>query len=107
MALTNIATSGNSTDKSISVTHYNGTTDRNKTYYTVPAGRKFKGIFWVNDYSYELGKFPGHVGPYVHYNTFGSNSNLNFYPIETASGDFVSGNTSYAFHSLVGIETDA
>ena len=106
MALTNTTAAGSSTDKAISVVHYNGTTDKNKTYYTVPENRKFKGIVWVNSYSYELGKFPGHVGS-VHYNTFGSNANLNFYPIETTSGDFISGNSDYAYHSIVGIETDA
>ena len=110
MALTSIpkgtSTSAPKADKAISISHYNGTTDRNSVYYTVPEGRKFKGIFWVNDYSYELGKFPGHTGN-AHYNTFGSNSNLSFYPIETAAGDFVSGNSNYAYHSVVGIESDA
>ena len=92
-------------DKSISIVHYNGSTDQNTTYYTVPTGRKFKGYVWVNSQGYGLGKFPGHVG-YEHYNAGGS-TDFPLIPIETLAGDFVSGSSNYAYHSVVGIESDA
>jgi len=111
MALTRISTTSGSTtsqaDKSISISHYNSTDNKNHTYYTVPVGRKFKGIVWVNDYTYELGKLPGHTGSYNHPSPFGASNSNSYLPIETGSGDFVSGNSSYSYHSVVGIETDA
>ena len=92
-------------DKAISVVNYNGTGDQYTTYYTVPVGRKFKGYVWVNSQGYALGKFPGHVG-YEHYNGGGTND-YPIIPIETLAGDFISGSSNYAYHSVVGIESDA
>jgi len=110
MALTSISTStssgGPQPPKAISVVHYNATNAFNTIYYTVPVGRKFKGVAWVNSTSYNLGKFPGHVGGENHPNIATTNT-IKYFPIETGPGDFVSGNSSYAYHSVVGIETDA
>ena len=110
MGLTTISSAGAATtpqaDKSISLVHYNGTTNQNTIYYTVPVGRKFKGLVWVNDVSYKLGKLPGHTGSEQHTMPFASNTQLNYIPVETGPGDFVSGGNSYAYHSIAGVESD-
>ena len=92
-------------DKTISINHYNDTNAANTVYYTVPAGRTFKGYVWVNSQGYGLGKFPGHVGG-EHYNAGGS-TDYPIIPIECLAGDFISGSSNYAYHSVVGIESDA
>ena len=109
MALTKITSASSTTtpqaDKSISLVHYNDTTQKNTIYYTVPAGRKFKGLVWVNDASYQLGKLPGHTGSEHHLLPF--NTQLSYIPVETGPGDFVSGLSNYAYHSIIGVESDA
>ena len=110
MALTTIssgAVAAPKADKSISLVHYNDTNARNTVYYTVPEGRKFKGIVWVNDVSYNLGKFPGHTGSEHLHNPFLSNASNSYIPIEVGAGDFVSGTNNYTYHNIVGIESDA
>ena len=108
MALTTstTTTSGSSTDKSISIVHYNSTNALYTIYYTVPEGRKFKGVIWVNAVNYDLGKLPGHTNSAGHILPGGTQGTSHFY-IEAAAGDFISGSSDYAYHSVVGIETDA
>jgi hypothetical protein len=112
MALTSISTETSSAvqaDKQISITHYNGSTAANQTYYTVPAGRKFVGLYWVNDVSYSMGKFPSWVasGESNTQMQHGSTSHFS-YPMKITAfaGDFISGGSNYAYHSLFGIESD-
>ena len=110
MALTTIssgATTTSQADKSISIVHYNGANDQNTIYYTVPVGRKFKGLMWVTEWSYKLGKLPGHTGPEEISQPFMSNATLSYIPVETGPGDFVSGSNGYAYHTLIGVESDA
>jgi hypothetical protein len=110
MALTSISTSTVSApqpDKSINLVHYNATNAQNTVYYTVPAGRKFKGLIWTNDVSYKLGKFPGHTGSEQFMSPFLSNTQNSYIPVEAVAGDFVSGLSNYAYHHITGIESDA
>lgn len=111
MALTKLTSASSTTtpqaDKSISLVHYNATNATNTIYYTVPAGRKFKGLVWVNDASYKLGKFPGHTGSEHLMNPFLTNAANSYIPIEVCAGDFVSGTNNYTYHHIVGIESDA
>lgn len=109
MALTSLAASTASplADKSINLVHYNATNATNTVYYTVPVGRKFKGLVWTNDQSYKLGKFPGHTGSEQFASPFLSNTTMTYIPIEVLAGDFVSGSTNYTYHYISGIESDA
>jgi len=110
MALTSTSTSNASApqaDKSINLVHYNATNATNTVYYTVPAGRKFKGLIWTNDVSYKLGKFPGHIGSEQFASPFLSNAQNSYIPVEVLAGDFVSGSNNYTYHHITGIESDA
>jgi len=110
MALTSIPTTAASApqaDKAISLNHNNGTSATNTIYYTVPVGRRFKGYLWINDVSYNVGKFPGHTTNEKLDNPHSTNTERRPIAIETGPGDFVSGVNQYAKFNLVGIEFDA
>ena len=113
MALTTISTASSTTtpqaDKQISITHYNGSTATNQTYYTVPAGRKFVGLYWVSEAGQTMGKLPNWINSGESNTQMMPGATNHFsYPIKITAlaGDFVSGQTNYAYHSLFGIESD-
>lgn len=107
MALTSPSSATGTGSKTIAIVHYNGTSLGNTVIYTVPAGKKFVGVLLTNNANSGFGRINS-VTDNIFFSASANVEGTGQLNVTLQAGDvFKSGTTNYAYHSIIGVESDA
>lgn len=107
MALSSTSGTSSSSSRTIAITHYNDTNAKLANIYTVPEGKVFVGRVFVNSGTYGYGRI-NDMNEEMYFSGSSSVEGSGFLELTLHAGDvYKSSNQNYAYHTIVGVESDA